>query len=489
MKLTIFTRLVIGFTVIFSMVVVAFVYSTYQLKNVNKVTKSVLEVDNRMLDLHKKLTDSFFAQLQYEKKCILLRDFSLFDRFMAAKTDFERDLRVAFLMVAPSESVNGLKIDYSGVLKKVEKNHREFTSLVIEEVNNLKSELPIPQTVNEAKKDEYTNKVIEGLKELTELGHRGTYHKIKQLDSAVYDSRSVALTMITIALVIGIFVSVIITRNITRPLSIMTKKTHDIAKGNFDVSIPLQSPPEIGELAESFNSMCTKLKEVDTMKSDFLSIMSHELRSPLASIQEGTNLLLEGIAGGISEKQKRLLTIILDADKRLLTLVNSILDLSKMEAGMMPYEFSEADIVSLIDDVIRESEPLARSRNLRIEKNMPDTLTVSHIDPERITQVLRNLLGNAVKFTPKGGYVRIASEVSEQRMKISISDNGPGIPHDELDRIFDKYQQAKFPSIGHQKGTGLGLAIVKHIITAHGGTVWAESEKGNGSTFTFSLPA
>ena len=234
--------------------------------------------------------------------------------------------------------------------------------------------------------------------------------------------------------------------------------------------------------------MCAKLKEVDKLKSDFFSTMSHELRTPLTSIKEGTALLREGVAGTITEKQKRLLTIISEESHRLIGLVNSLLDLSKMEAGMMTYTFEQASLPPLIDKAIMEIGPLVEAKKITVEAKMNEALPLIKMDSERILQALRNLVGNAVKFTPDGGWVGVSARPVNRGVQVSVTDTGPGIPAENLTTIFDKFQQATHAGSYQSKGTGLGLAIVKHIITSHGGKIWAESEPGQGSTFIFILP-
>ena len=480
MKLTIFSRLVIGYTIILTMVVVASIYSMYQLINVNMVTRSVLETDNHMLDLQKKLTDSLFEQIRYEKKAIVMRDVSLYDHFLTAKVDFNKYLREAHSIADSPETKN--------LLTQAETVHRRYQSSVAEEMEKLKTDRTYDFESFAQTKEDRANQTITALKNLEEYSRNNTFNKIKQLDSAVTNSRSVSLAIIMTTLLLGIVISVVITGTIVKPLSVMKKRTQDIAKGNFSSPLRVSSPPEIKELADSFNSMCDQLKEVDTMKSDFLSIMSHELRTPLTSIKEGTNLLLEGVGGDITIKQKRLLNIIAEEDKRLITQVNSLLDLSKMEAGMMTYVFTEGNIVPLIRKAVVEIEPLAQSKVIRFEEKLSPQIRVAKMDAERISQLLRNLLSNAVKFTPKGGMITISSQESNGWAHVSITDTGPGVPAKELDRIFDKYRQARNPDANQKRGTGLGLAIVKHIVMAHGGKVWVESKLGRGSTFTFALP-
>ena len=224
------------------------------------------------------------------------------------------------------------------------------------------------------------------------------------------------------------------------------------------------------------------------MKADFFSSMSHELRTPLTSIKEGTGLLLDGVGGDTTEKQRKLLSILAEESNRLISVVNSLLDLSKMEAGMMAYDFEITHVEPLIKRAIAEITPLVEAKGIRLENEMDGSLPPLRMDPERILQVLRNLLGNAVKFTPKGGLVRVAAKPADGKLAISVKDSGPGIPAESLTSIFEKFNQGSRQAPHARQGTGLGLAIANSIITSHGGKIWAESELGQGSTFIFVLP-
>jgi len=216
--------------------------------------------------------------------------------------------------------------------------------------------------------------------------------------------------------------------------------------------------------------------------------MSHELRTPLTSIKEGTNMLLEGLGGDITEKQQRLLRIIAEESNRLIGLVNSLLDLTKMEAGMLNYHFAQAEPARLINQCLTEILPLAESKHIKVETSI-DQVPAVRMDTERILQVLRNLVGNAVKFTPDSGRITIVARSEAKGIEIAVSDSGPGIPPEDMERIFGRFQQLPSAGGAGMKGTGLGLALVKHIVKAHGGKVWVESSKGQGSTFFIFLPA
>jgi two-component system sensor histidine kinase GlrK len=303
----------------------------------------------------------------------------------------------------------------------------------------------------------------------------------------VADTRKVAIVMSLSSFVLGIVISIFLTRGIVKPLSAVKHKTQRIAAGDFTGDLNLISPPEIKELANTINWMCYNLKNIDKIKADFFASMSHELRTPLTSIKEGINLLLEKTGKETADKQQRLLAIMAEESNRLIELINSFLDLSKMEAGMLRYAFFPEDITPLIYKTINGIEPLAVAKNINIEAQVNSELPVVKMDSERILQVLRNLLGNAVKFTNSGGYIQVRARPLNHGVEVSVTDTGEGIAAEDLKHIFDKFQQASKACENNNIGTGLGLSIVKHIIDAHGGKVWAESKVGIGSTFIFVL--
>ncbi len=266
------------------------------------------------------------------------------------------------------------------------------------------------------------------------------------------------------------------------------EKTKEISEGVFEGNLDISSPPEVLGLSKAVNVMCDKLKKVDTMKSDFFLAMSHELRTPLTSIKQGITLLQQGFEGEMPEKQKKLLTILSQETHRLIEMVNSLLDLSKMEAGMMAYHFRQERLPPLIQRVIQEMTPLMEAKKIQSRTAIAHEIPPLNLDRERILQALRNLMGNAVKYTPEGGQIVISALCRDHKVECSFKDTGQGIPKENLKEVFEKFHQLPVKASEWAKGTGLGLAFVKRIITAHGGKVWAESVPGQGSTFTFVLP-
>jgi len=479
-RLGIFPRLIIGYVITFALFMVVSIYEISQLHKLNTASHYILEIHNRIEDYNKKLSDSLLSQMRYERKFIILKDDTIHEQFLLSMSDFNRYLS-EIKFIAETSRMKDL-------LLKIEDYHNQYQSFVDEEVEFMRVDQPYSQDLYREQKERAVDSIMEELRKLKAYSQEETYDKIKRLSKAGADAHKIAMAMAIIALFGGIVISFFITRSITKPLSAIVDKTREIANGVFKEDLNLFPPPEIEKVTKAFNSMCNKLKIVDKMKSDFFATMSHELRTPLTSIKEGTSLLLEGVGGEVAERQKRLLTIIDEESHRLIDLVNSLLDLSKMEAGMMVLNYANTDITPLINKAVKEIEPLALAKGIVFKVELFYKLPAIKMDRERILQVLRNLIGNAVKFTPNGGEVRITVKEIEGNLEVSVQDPGPGIPEENLATIFEKFQQVPLLGSYQMKGTGLGLTIVKHIVTAHGGKVWAESEQQLGSTFTFLLP-
>jgi len=477
-RLSILSRLILGYVVLLVLSAGMSVYAIVQLGSVTEVTRSIILVDNTLIGLHKDLADALLSETQYEKKYLIVQDRAFYQGFLRARAEFERMLHEAGKL--------GVSSEVWAALNNVEDLQLTYYSLFREEAEYLRDGRPYARAWYTEQKERAVNAAIEELVRIRTLSQIRILDKVRDLSVAGRRARNIAMAVSAAMLGFGTLLAVWITRSITRPLTVMQKKTRDIADGVFEADLDLPSPPEIGELAQAFNTMSSKLKDVDRMKMDFFSLMSHELRTPLTSIKEGTNLFLEGRGGEVTEKQKKLLTIISEESNRLIGLVNSVLDLSKLESGMLTFSFSKADLHALIARVIDEMGPLAEAKRIRIVRQEREVPALS-LDAERMLQALRNLIGNALKFTPRNGTVSIATRSEENKVFITVSDTGPGIPKEHAAMIFDKFRQV--PGIGRLPGTGLGLAIVKHIIQIHGGSVWVESEPGNGSTFIVQLPA
>ena len=234
-----------------------------------------------------------------------------------------------------------------------------------------------------------------------------------------------------------------------------------------------------------------ELRKIDDIKSEFVSVASHELRTPLAAIKNAVQLVLSGKAGEINENQAKFLSMAERNITRLTNILNDLLDLSRIESRKIDIRFEELNIRVPIEFVVSSLKPQADGRSIHLRTELPEQLPSVYGDREKVEQILTNLLGNAIKFTPEGGEIIVSAsplDPQERRLAISIRDTGPGIPTDQLEKIFEKFHQVEGSLHRSTGGTGLGLAITKGLVEANYGTVRVESEVGKGSTFTFTLP-
>lgn len=235
----------------------------------------------------------------------------------------------------------------------------------------------------------------------------------------------------------------------------------------------------------------TKQRELDRLKSEFLSSVTHELRTPLVAMQHSLSIMLDGITGQLSDSQREFLAIAQRNLDRLNRMINDLLDVAKLEARKMALKIEPSSIATVIHRVCETLQAWAASKNIHLEERVSSTLPEFSFDPSRIEQVLHNLVGNAIKFTPKGGSVVIEARQHENlsSIEVSVSDTGVGIAQEDVSKLFKKFQQLGQRLPGEPRGTGLGLAIAKEIVEFHGGRIWVESQSGKGSRFAFSIPA
>ena len=314
----------------------------------------------------------------------------------------------------------------------------------------------------------------------------------KIVEDTLSMTRHRILVVTGVAFCLGIFGAFILAQLMGRPIKKLTEGAKAIGQGNLEQKISVKSRDELGDLAGEFNRMAKKLKELDEMKDDFVSSVSHELRSPLTSIKGYVDFILRGKAGPLNEKLVEYLTIVKNNTSRLATFINDILDLAKIEAKRFELGKEALELPPFIEEMVTFFRPQAEESKIQLEAVVPTNVSLVSADPDKIRQVFTNLLSNAFKFTPEGGKVTIEAKnaPSGNFVEIAVKDTGVGIAKEDLQKVFDKFQQIK-PSGGKvkkMKGTGLGLTIAKGIVEAHGGRIWVESELDKGSNFIFTLP-
>jgi len=242
--------------------------------------------------------------------------------------------------------------------------------------------------------------------------------------------------------------------------------------------------------ARLFEEIARKGRELEIAsqhKSQFVANMSHELRTPLAAILGYAELMQEGFYEPLGQKSMDALTRIRSNGKHLLGLINTVLDIAKIESGQFSLNLAEYAIDSMVETVRSATESLAETKKLALKTDVAKKLPIGLGDEQRLTQVLLNLVGNAIKFTDTGE-VRITATAVNGHFTVAVTDTGPGIPPEELKRVFEQFHQIDNSNTKAKGGTGLGLAIAKQIVEMHGGRIWVESTLGQGATFQMRLP-
>ena len=290
------------------------------------------------------------------------------------------------------------------------------------------------------------------------------------------------LSAIVVALVLSLFFS----RSVVAPLRAMTDASQRIADGRYDERVQVRGADELAQLAARFNQMAGKLEQVESMRRRLISDVSHELRTPLTAIKGSMEGLMDGILPADNTTYQQ---IHAEAD-RLNRLVDDLQELSRVEAGAYQMDLRPVDLSSIVRTVAKRLAPQFESRRISLAFDLPAGLPLALADEDRAVQVLTNLAGNALRYSPEGGRVHIAAQRVNGEVQISVRDTGIGIPPEHLAHVFDRfYRVDKSRSRQSGGGSGIGLTIARALVEAQGGRIWVESEgEGHGSTFTFTLP-
>ena len=402
----------------------------------------------------------------------------LLDRFAY---DFER---AQFVSEEHGEVLDQIKVEYAELIAT--------STEVLEAVNVGNTEKGIELTIVRA------GPLAERLeRHINSLVNRTEVEMVTQIDASnrAYEvSRyvviGVALGSVALALVLGYAIS----WSVIEPVRQMDARFKEIAHGDFQGRLEVANRDELGDLAEEVNSMCEELErlyvELETAsrhKSEFLANMSHELRTPMNAIIGFNRLVMRRCKDILPEKQYQNLEKIAVSADHLLTLINSVLDLSKIEAGRMEVRAAEFQLPPLLEACVRTVEPILNGKDVRLSSQIEGPLPVMCSDQDKIRQILINFLSNAVKFTERGT-VAVTAREEGGNMLVSVSDTGVGMPAEKLQTVFESFTQLDSGTTRQHPGTGLGLAISRHLARLVGGDIVVQSTAGEGSTFEMVVP-
>lgn len=477
MRMSIFWRVVVVQSALIALVLALSLYALVELNRLAHLSSTIVAVDSTCVEAEKSLLKIFLAQMRDGKKFLLLNDPAFYASFQQGTRDLNDSLdTIDNLVDTPTEK---------GLIESIRILHNQYTyqfELASSDEKAWQEKGPqisdgILATANELiriREDLIAGKTAEGR------------------DSA--QSAATLMGWLTLGGVTGaIILAYLHARSVSRPLKKLAQEMRHVGGGEFGRFIDIEAPQEVKQLAEDFNWMAAKLAELDQMKADFISHVSHELRTPLTAMREGAALLLEGIPGELSASQRQIIGVMSTNSDRLYQSICSILDLTKMDAGMMEYQFVPCNLAALVERSVESVELIARKKGIELQIISDKELPTLMLDEGRIQQAVDNLLSNALKFTPEGGKVRVVVSCKEEPndsypVEVRVSDSGDGIAPEDSKKVFERFYQSSRTRGRSRQGTGLGLAIVRHIVEDHHGKIWVENELGNGSTFTMAFP-
>jgi len=320
-------------------------------------------------------------------------------------------------------------------------------------------------------------------------------HTLARANRAEYlSSRNLFIGVSAGSVLLALALGFLLSSSLVPPIQRTESRLAEIAEGDFSGRLEVPNRDELGSLARNVNRMNEELRrlygELETAsrhKSEFLANMSHELRTPLNAILGFSQVLEQKLFGELNPKQEEYVGDILSSGNHLLSLINDVLDLSKVEAGQIELEVEPFSLRESVERAVAMVRERASKNGVAVGTEIQPEVQVVEADERRIRQVLFNLLSNAAKFTPSGGRIDVTAVRVAGEIEVAVSDTGPGIAPADQDRIFEEFQQTEVGA-KQREGTGLGLALSRRLVELHGGRIWVESELGSGSRFVFTLP-
>ena len=490
------TRIIFGYGLFIVILLGMAIYQVISINGMQAINETLRESNfQNALTCLQALRDRDLIE-EYTRKSLALAD----PDYLSQLKDFQRDYETRLRQLRSS----AISADERAEIGRLERFWNSFVINLRQLQQNLPGEgLALPQNLQDD---------LDRLRAQTlSVYQSGLRSMSAEVEKSRKTSETAALIMgctVFFALTISIIVSFFIYRSISIPLNHLTEGTRAIAEGKFYYRLDTSRKDEFSQLAKDFNTMTHRLNELDEMKKDFVSHVSHELKSPLVSMQEIIHLLLGGLPGSLTDKQKRLLELNLQSGQRLTAMISNLLDLSKIEAGVIEYEMKGQNLIPLVAQAIAEIEVQANEKGVEIKALLPDESLLVECDSGRIVQVIVNLVGNAVKFSPKKGVVQVDVETIDLIPKeipelqrgvivragngkkfglVTITDSGAGILDADKEKIFEKFHQVRRENKMPGQGVGLGLAISRTIVKAHRGAIWVEDNPGGGSRFRLLL--
>ena len=435
------------------------------------ISENLVNQNFMVSSLSKKMIENLLIMEESSKKYTLLKKEVYIQQFISSKTAFSKNLDAIVSLRKKGRPVSGrwewLETEYQRITSGTGKANEDGFWIPEKDINKWIQAISNMQIQNE-------NSIEQATRELNRQSQM---------------SASNALVGLALSGIVGFIGILFFSYSMIRPLKELLKGIRSISKDRFSKPIQIRSQDEFGKLGDAFNIMAVQLKEEERMRSDFIGMLSHEIRTPLTSTRESVNMIAEEVMGPINERQQKFLEIASTEIGRICDLLNHLMQVSRLESLELNIKKETIGTNAFVAGCINRLSHVANTKDIQIAASIPSDLPSIFGDPEYLQRVFFNLLDNAIKFSGPGSKVSVRIKQAKNRSMLLffITDNGPGIPEEEQSFIFNKYYQAK-GTRDHIDGVGLGLNISKHIVEAHGGEIWVESQNNQGSTFCFSLP-
>ena len=483
-RASIHTKLLAAFLIIVAMMLASGLVGLRALSEVNRRAEDMVQLQ-RKIAAYRQLNHDTVAQLYSVVSSLLKPEERTLQATLRQLNQFGYDLdRLQFVAQDEKEIFARLRQDYEQFILIVTRVIELIRSGHGVEGRDLQLTQATPHT---ERLERLTNELVNKAESDMVISIEATH------EAYVTSRRAVmlfAVSSVGLALLLGFGIS----SSIIGPVKAMELRMREIATGEFNKRVTVSNRDELGALASDLNRMSEQLglayRELEAAsqhKSEFLANMSHELRTPLNAIIGFSEVLKNGLFGTLTPKQAEYMKDIHASGHHLLSLINDILDLSKVEAGRMELSVSRFDVPTAIDNALVLVRERAMRSGVKLSSEIDSAIDTFAGDERMVKQILINLLSNAVKFTPAGGSVEVVVKPTAEGVQVSVSDTGIGISQEEHGAIFEAFRQGENARNGIREGTGLGLTLARRFVEMHKGRIWVESEVARGSTFIFTL--
>jgi len=478
--MTLRSRLTLGLLTIAVILIVPLLLALHSLERLHDEAKALRDRDFAATLMLGRMRDALNDLRSAEMAVLFVRDEKSRQTMLAAVTEVQR-ISDSLESYGLGRAVRDVRAAMQAVATGTQEEHQAALEHRDRDAERISSEQVLPAL---ARAEAAARDIERTLRERTR-------ERVAQAAGAARNGTVAAIVGLTLAVIVAAIIAVRLTRSVSRPILELERGMRDVADGEFETKLDI-SPSrtdEFGRLAISFEEMARQLAELDKIKAEFVSVASHELKTPINVVLGYVQLLSEELYGPLTDKQRKVTAILEQQTKTLARLVKQLLDVTRFEAGTVKLDARPLELRQMLKELEQAFRVLADQRGIRfhlmLHDGVPETVLWDH---DRINEVLGNLLSNAFKFTERGGEVELAVFHVEDGVQMDVHDTGAGIAPEQLPRVFEKFYQADNQRESSHGGTGLGLAIARQIVEAHNGRITVESTPGVGTVFTIVLP-